>query len=409
MSLSGILDAILILLLCGYLSIGWILGFLRSLFALGGLVAGAVGAFLLAPIVGSWVGAPEWRPLAVIVSVIFLLAAGQTLGLFLGRMIARSLEGSKLGILDRLGGMVLNLLVAALVVASAAFSLGSLGAPWLSQAISNSAVLRSINALTPAPIQQAMAQLRSIIVQQGIPRIISAAEGGIDGGSSGGSEAPPTAPPAPSPIPSPDAPPLQKAAASVVRVTGSAYQCGQDQSGSGFVVSDGRVITNAHVVAGVDEPVVEIPGVTALPGKVVYFDPRNDLAVIAVPGLKIAPLELGGNLAVGSAAVFDGYPYGGPFQSSPARVDQVFTVRVNDIYGANPAPLEVYQLAAEVHEGNSGGPLLDTSGRVVGLVFAKSANTSGVGYALTMAELEPVADQAAALSSKVSSGHCVRR
>ncbi|MCC7128557.1 MAG: MarP family serine protease, partial [Microbacteriaceae bacterium] len=271
------------------------------------------------------------------------------------------------------------------------------------------AVLRSINSLTPAPIQQAMAQLRSIIVQQGIPRIISAAEGGIEGGNVPGTDTAPSAPPAPSPIPSPDAPPLQKAAASVVRVTGSAYQCGQDQSGSGFVVADGRVITNAHVVAGVDEPVVEIPGVTALPGKVVYFDPQNDLAVIAVPGLQIAPLNLGSNLAVGSAAVFDGYPYGGPFQSSPARVDRVFTVRVNDIYGANPAPLEVYQLAAEVHEGNSGGPLLDSSGRVTGLVFAKSANTSGVGYALTMAELEPVADQAAALSSRVSSGHCVKR
>jgi Trypsin. len=87
----------------------------------------------------------------------------------------------------------------------------------------------------------------------------------------------------------------------------------------------------------------------------------------------------------------------------------VTTVRVNDIYGENPHATEVYQLAANVQEGNSGGPLLTTSGKVAGVVFAKAANTQNVGYALTMDELLPVAGQAAGLSAPVSSGACIRR
>jgi S1-C subfamily serine protease len=107
--------------------------------------------------------------------------------------------------------------------------------------------------------------------------------------------------------------------------------------------------------------------------------------------------------------VFDGYPLGGPFQSGAAHVDQVTTVRVDDIYGNNPHTAQVYQLAAHVQEGNSGGPLLTTKGVVAGLVFAKAAKVANVGYALTMQELQPVADQAAGLSARVSSGTCIRR
>lgn len=396
MSLAGILDAVVVLILLGYLSLGWILGFLRSAFGLIGLAAGAIGSFFFAPLVGSMTNSPGWRIFLVIFAVVALLALGQILGLVIGRSIAKSFEDVGPHILDRLAGILLNVLVAALVISSAAFSANSLGVPWLSQAISNSVVLRGIDQLTPNPVKQSMAQLRSIVVQQGIPQVVSAAEG-------------PTKPPkAPAPLPNPDSHSLESAASSVVRVSGSAYQCGQNQSGSGFVVSKERVITNAHVVAGVSEPVVEMPGVTALPGKVVYFDPEHDLAVIAVPGLKLSPLDLGSPLGPGSLAIFDGYPYGGPFQSSPARVDKILIANVNNIYGKNAQSLEVYQLAADVREGNSGGPLLDQSGDVVGVVFARSANTSGVGYALTLSELEPVAQAATSLDAKVSTGACIQ-
>lgn len=397
MSLSGILDALLILLILAYFSYGWVVGFVRSAFGLAGIVLGGIAAFFAVPLIGSWVSLPIWRLLLVIVSVIVLIAGGQALGSWIGRVLGRRVEKSKLSTVDRVGGALMNSIVAALIASVVAFSVSSFGVPALTQAIAGSTVLRTIDTITPGPVKTGLAQLRSIVVQQGIPRIVSAAGGA------------PEAPPEPAPDVDTGTSSLAAAARSVVKVTGSAYQCGQNQSGSGFVVAPDRVVTNAHVVAGVSEPVVEVPGVGAAPGRIVYFDPDNDLAVIAVAGIGAPPIPLTPTLPEGSAAVFDGYPLGGPFQSGSARVDRVTTVRVNDIYGSSSSTLEVYQLAADVQEGNSGGPLLSIEGLVAGVIFAKSADTAGVGYALTMSELQPVADQAASLSSPVSSGNCIRR
>lgn len=406
MSIPGILDALLVLLMLAYFSYGWIAGFVRSLFGLAGIVVGGIAAFFAVPLVGSWIPFPEWRLPLILLAVAVLVVAGQSLGAWIGRILGRRVEKSPLSTPDRIAGAIVNAVVAALIASMVSLSVGSLGVPVLSQAIAGSTVLRAIDQLTPGPVKSGLAQLRSILIQEGIPRIVSAAGGPADG-SPGGPLVEPTAPPQ---IPDVDTatPSLEKAAQSVVKVTGNAWQCGQNQSGSGFVVARDRVVTNAHVVAGVSEPVVEVPGSGAHPGRVVYFDPRNDLAVIAVPGLGANPIPLGPNLPQGSDAVFDGYPLGGPFQSGPAQVEQVTTVMVNDIYGRNSHAMEVYQLAAHVQEGNSGGPLLTTRGIVAGLVFAKAAKVENVGYALTMQELQPVADEAAGLSTPVSSGSCIR-
>ncbi|MCU1514416.1 MAG: hypothetical protein JWO10_1506, partial [Microbacteriaceae bacterium] len=191
----------------------------------------------------------------------------------------------------------------------------------------------------------------------------------------------------------------------VMKIVGSAYACGQNQSGSGFVVSQNRVITNAHVVAGVTQPVVQSSDGRSWNGRVVYFDTVNDLAVIAVSGMPVSPLAIGKTLATGTSAVFDGYPLGGPFSSKPAAVQGISTVNVPDVYGNNPSPREIYTLAADVQQGNSGGPLIDAAGSVAGVVFAKSTTTPA-GFALTIAELGPVARQAGSLTSSVDSGHC---
>lgn len=396
MSIPGTFDALVILLLIGYLGYGFSVGFVRSVFGLAGIVLGGVAAFFAVPLLGAWLPFPAWRLVLIIAAVIALLALGQALGAWVGRVIRRRIEKTRLSLPDRIGGAAVNVVVAALVTSMVSFSVASLGVPVLSQAIAGSGVLRTIDGLTPAPVDSALAQLRSIVIQEGIPRIISAAGGE------------PTTPPE---IPDVDTgtPSLETAARSVVKVTGNAWQCGQNQSGSGFVVAADRIVTNAHVVAGVSDPVVEIPGAGALPGKVVYFDPSVDLAVIAVADLPAAPIPLSPTLSPGAEAVFDGYPLGGPFQSAPATVEQVETVRVNDIYGANPHSAEVYRLAANVQEGDSGGPLLSTNGRVAGVIFAKAAEVANVGYALTMRELLPVASQAESFSTPVSSGSCVRR
>ena len=320
-----------------------------------------------------------------------LIAAGHSLGLAIGRGIRKGVASTALSGIDRLLGAVVTGVVAALVMSSVSFSASQLGAPMLSQAISGSTVLRAINTVTPDPVEAWLAEIRGVITNRGIPALSDAFGTAtpvvphIDTGSAA----------------------LNAAAQSVVRITGNAYACGQSQSGTGFVVSDDRVVTNAHVVAGVSEPVIEAPNGEALQGSVVYFDPQLDLAVIAVPGLSAAPLPLTDTQAPGTDAAIQGYPYGGPFTAGGASVVSVTTASVANIYGTAKSEREIYTLAADVREGNSGGPLLTVSGAVAGIVFAKSADTANVGYAMTMAELSPVAAQAAGLAAPVSSGECV--
>ena len=254
--------------------------------------------------------------------------------------------------------------------------------------------IRFIDGMTPTPVKATMAQLRSAVIGNGIPTLIEGLEG---------------APAVPVPEASTDTPALNAAAESVLKIAGTAYQCGQNQTGTGFVVSDDRVVTNAHVVAGVSEPVVEMPDGGAMPGRVVYFDTTHDLAVLAVDGLTLAPLPLSSDLPDGSSAAFAGYPHGGPFQSKPATVQDITTVLVPDIYGNNPSPEEIYRLAGDVQPGNSGGPLLTMDGQVAGVIFAKATQDSDMGFAITMDDLSPVASQAAAMTAPVSSGQCIQK
>jgi S1-C subfamily serine protease len=126
-----------------------------------------------------------------------------------------------------------------------------------------------------------------------------------------------------------------------------------------------------------------------------------------VTGLDAAPIAMTDTLDVGSAAVANGYPLGGPFVSIAASVISIDDASINNIYGADATARNIYTLAADVQQGDSGGPLLSEAGEVAGVVFAKSAETANLGYAMTMEELSPVADDAASLSAAVSSGECI--
>lgn len=389
---STVLDLFLVVLLLGALVNGYRGGLVRSLSGILGAVAGGIAAFFVVPLVGTWIPAPEWRTPGALGAAIILVAVGFALGASVGNSIGRVAHRSKLGIIDRLLGAAFSAVASALVASMVAFSVGALGVPYLSPAIASSSVISGIDDLTPDPLKSLLAQLRSAAVQEGLPRIVDAFSG----------PAPETADADTS------SPALGVAAQSVLRITGTAYACGQSQSGTGFVVAPNRVLTNAHVVAGVTEPVIESPSGGALPGTVVYFDSVNDLAVIAVADLAAPALPLGDDLPAGSGAVAHGYPFGGPFVSDPARVLSLSTLSVADIYGQDPSPRQVYTLASDVQQGESGGPLLSESGEVAGVVFAKSADTDNVGYALALEEFEPVVEQAAGLDASVSSGTCIR-
>jgi uncharacterized membrane protein required for colicin V production len=393
MNASVLLDVLLGLLLLGYLIYGFRHGMLHSVGSILGIAAGAVGAVLLIPTLSSWIPEPGWRIAATLGAVLVLLVGGQAAGAALADLIRRRIKASGLRAVDRVFGGVVSLLATALVVSTVSVSIAALGVPMLSTAIGSSVVLQRIDALTPAPIKSSLAQLRSTVTNDGLPRIVEAL---------GGPVATPVLPDS-----APTSAGLDLSAQSVVRITGNAYACGQSQSGSGFVVSEDRVVTNAHVVAGVTEPVVEVPGKGAQAAIVVYFDPIDDLAVLAVDGLTAAPLQLTTTLAAGTTAVTDGYPFGGPFVSLPAEVISVATTQVNDIYGSTQNPRNIYTLAADVQQGDSGGPLLTEAGQVAGVVFAKSATTTNVSYAVTMEELLPVAQSADSLDASVSSGDCI--
>ncbi len=389
-----ILDVVLVIVLLLYLVAGLRNGLLVTAGRIVGFVAGAVAAFFAIPLVSSSLPDNGWRLPAVIATALVLVIVGQAVGAALGSSIRRWLKVRPLRSIDRLLGGVLNVVVSALVMSMLAFSVGTLGVPFLSQHLAASQVIRGIDGATPDPVRTWLAQLRTLALDEGIPTIVGTVDPAL---------------PADIPDESIDTPELAAAAASVVRIAGTAFQCGQNQTGSGFVVAPGRVITNAHVVAGVSEPVVEVHGGGALPGKVVHFDPQRDIAVLAVEGLERRPLPLGEELPNGATAAFAGYPAGGLYRIQPASVQVLSRVQVQDIYGAAPSSLEVYSLAANVQQGNSGGPLLDLQGRVAGVVFAKSTAEAPVGYALALSELRPIAERAPGYGNVVASGQCTQK
>ncbi|MGO4234463.1 MarP family serine protease [Pseudarthrobacter sp. YAF2] len=389
-----VLDLVLILALLSYLIYGLRNGFLVTVGGLAGFAAGAVAAFFAVPLVSTFVADSGWRLTAIIAAAVVLMALGHGLGTMVGRQIRGAMRIRPLRAVDRLVGGALNLVVSALVMSMLAFSVSSLGVPVVSQQLAESKVIRFIDGLTPTPVKTTMAELRSTVIGNGIPTLFE----GLGQGQ-----------PVQVPNASTNTPALNKAAQSVLRIAGTAYECGQNQTGTGFVVSQGRVVTNAHVVAGVSQPVVEMPDGGAMPGRVVYFDTKRDLAVLAVDNLPSQPLPLSRDLPGGSQAAFAGYPHGGPFQSKPATVQDIATVLVPDIYGNNPSPEDIYRLAGDVQPGNSGGPLLTTDGQVAGVVFAKATSDAEVGFAITMSDLNPVAQQAPALSTPVSSGQCIQK
>ncbi|WP_458111902.1 MarP family serine protease [Arthrobacter sp. R1-13] len=389
-----VLDLALILTLLSYLIYGLRNGFLVTLGGIAGFAVGAVAAFVSIPLVTDFVEDTGWRLTAVIGSAVVLMVMGHALGTAIGRRVRSAVRIKPLRAVDRGIGGAVNVVVAALVMSMLAFSISALGVPFVSQQLAESKVIRFIDGLTPTPVKATMAQLRSTVIGNGIPTLIE----GFGQGQ-----------PVQVPKASTDTPGLNRAAQSVLKIAGTAYQCGQNQTGTGFVVSPDRVVTNAHVVAGVSQPVVELPDGGAYPGRVVYFDGQRDLAVLAVEGLPSTPLALSPDLPSGSPAAFAGYPHGGPFQSKPATVQDIATVLVPDIYGNNPTPDDVYRLAGDVQPGNSGGPLLTVDGLVAGVIFAKATSDAALGFAIPMDDLNPVAAQAPSLTDAVSPGQCIQK
>ncbi len=391
---STLVDVVLLLVLAAYAVSGARQGLVAGALGLAGFLVGAVvGVRLLPDLVGDLTEG-VWRTLLLLGGVLLLAWVGQLLGLLLGGRLREAVSFAPLKVLDGVLGAVASVLVVALVAWFVASALRAGPSPTISRAVGGSRVVAAIDAAVPPQAGRVVDELRATVAAGDFPRVFA----GI-----GAEQILPVETPDPAVV----GPVAAAAVESVVKVTGAAPACGRGQEGSGWVVTPQRVVTNAHVVAGVPDPAVQVGGSgPRLDAEVVVFDPDRDLAVLAVPDLTSAALEQGPALARGDSAVVVGFPLDGPYAAEAARVRQVLDARGEDIYGSPGVVREVYSLATQVAPGNSGGPVLDSDGEVVGVVFARSLDDLGTGYALTLAEAAPVLDVASSSAAEVDVGRC---
>ena len=193
---------------------------------------------------------------------------------------------------------------------------------------------------------------------------------------------------------------------SVVRIRGVSPSCQKVLEGSGFVVAPNRVMSNAHVVAGSESVTVEVDGDT-YDASVVSYDPNADISILDVPNLPAAPLPFVDAPAPGGTdAIVMGYPGGGDFVATPARVREIIELNGPDIYRTTTVTREVYTIRGTVRQGNSGGPMINRSGKVLGVVFGAAVDDADTGFVLTSNE---VSRQLAKIGNtqRVATGACV--
>lgn len=390
----NLVDWLLIAGLVVFALAGWHRGFIAGLLSFIGFLGGGLAAALLLPEILDRTVSTDWlRILLLGLGVLIVALVGQFAASILGERLRDLITWRPAQVVDNVAGAALNVFALAVVVWIVASALAYLPVSLVSQQVTSSRVLVALDSLVPLPARNAFGDLRDLVGTTEVPRIFA----GL---------AQVTGPDVGQPSPSSVTQQVDAARDSVVQVTGETPECRAAVSGSGFVVAPGRVLTNAHVVAGVKDPLVRVrqsePG---LPATVVYFDPEVDVAVLLVPGLASPPLPLATEPAQsGDPAVVAGFPQSGPYRTEPARIRTEVTAMGDDIYGEAGVEREVYALRGTVLPGNSGGPLLRPDGKVLGLVFGADEQAQETGYALTAGELSSALS--ASGDRRVSTGSC---
>lgn len=372
-------DLLLVLLVVGFAALGLHRGFVAQLLSLAGLGVGGVAGSWLAPLFLA-----ENSPWVSFASLVGALLGAIVLGSAAGALAQTPrrflLLRPGLRIADGAGGVlfgaVLGLAVAWLfaVVALHQPSLGLRKSvrdseifPTLLRAVPPDAVLRAINRFDPLPELPALTGTR---------------------------------------LPPPDTsvlrePGAQAAAAGVVKIHGTA--CGLGAQGSGWIVRRNLVATNAHVIAGQRDTRVLAPSGRESAARVVYVDSRNDVAFLRVSALGSSPLQTDRDGKFPRAVAILGYPRDGALVAVAATAGEPRTVLAPNAYGQRVRPRTVVPLRGQVEPGESGGPVVDRRGAVIGMVFGGTKGREG-GYAV------PVALVLRGLEQRlrpVSSGPCV--
>ncbi|MFY9614666.1 MAG: MarP family serine protease [Candidatus Dormiibacterota bacterium] len=379
----NLLDLVIIAFIFGALGNGYRRGLSLSALSYIGLVAGvALGAALASP-VERLLNAGTTNGPFIGLGLIFVAALlGSSIGYALGEPVRlRLLRLGKGGQVDSILGAIFSIFT---VLATAWFLGQSFDRgpfPPVADAIQKSAILRVLDATFPRP-PGFLANAEQIIAGVPYPKVFDAI-------SNPNLPGPVTVDPAVA-----NNPAVVNAAKETVKIR--SIGCGGEVFGSGFPVASDYIISNAHVVAGTHGTQVFVPDGRRLQATVVLFDPERDVSVIRVPGLNMSALPMAA-ASRGTSGATIGYPGGGNEVVAAAAVRAQVTAVGRDIYGSAQVSREIYVLQADIHPGNSGGPMVDSNGRVVGLVFANSTTDPSEGYALTDAEVAP--DISAGISS----------
>jgi S1-C subfamily serine protease len=367
------LDALLILMIVIAVVGGYRLGFLARATSWIGLVIGLLGASYFLPDIVDALQDYEPSNRFLIASGIFLGCAflGQAIGLVLGANLHHALPPGRLRTMDRGAGAAAGMAGVLITIWLLAPSMVDVPG-WPARQARASRVAEAVNELFPDP-PDALGALRRLVGDDSFPRVFGPFQAAPDAGP-----APADAGLTPAVV--------SQVMDSTVRVEG--FACRRQQDGTGFVVAPEIVVTNAHVVAGESATEVIVAGGRRLDAAVVVFDTDRDLAVLAVPELGLPPLSLGEGEVGSTGAVF-GHPGGQEdVEVSPAVIRQRVEAVGRDLYDSRATRREVFVLAADLRPGDSGGGLVDSSGRVVGVAFAVAPDRPGTAYALTRTELD---------------------
>jgi S1-C subfamily serine protease len=390
------LDLVAILLVVVAVILGFQSGALPQVGGLLGAVGGGALVVLALPhLVEPLEAVPvSIRPYVVLGGLLMAVGIGESVGSAIGRTGARSLGGGFLGAADRLAGSVTGAAQALLVIwlAGGLLALGPLAR--LSEAAQTSSAVRTLNAVLPPPTEIA-GVLARLLNDSGLPDVFVGFE-------------PLPRPPVDTPSDTTAGRIAGAAEASTVRVR--AGVCGAQASGTGAVVGEGYVVTNAHVVAGARDGAIDVATVRGdrTDAHVVLFDPALDVALLWAPDLQGKPLRFAsGDPDRGAVGAALGYPGGGSLTIVPAAVTGAYRATGRDIYGEARVDRDILELRATIDRGDSGGPLVLEDGTIGGLVFAEARSDPEVGYALTPTSVAIRIAPSIGRTGPVATGSCL--
>ena len=389
----NVLDWILVLVVLAYAVSGYWQGFISGAFATAGLLLGGfVSVLWLVPQLLGDAEPSLWVSLGALFVVLLSASFGQAIFQYVGSRIRDRITWQPVRAVDAVGGAALSAAAVLVVAWVLGVAVSGSALPGVSTQVRSSTVLGEVDRLMPDEADEALRSFNEVVGSSFFPRYLEpfATERIVE-----------VAPPSDKIARDPQ---VRAARVSVLKIRGE-NDCGRGVEGTGFVYSPGRIMTNAHVVAGVDDPNVLV-GEQEVPARVVHYDSDLDVAVLAVDGLDRPFLRFDKTGEARDNAAVLGYPNDGPYNVQAARIRGEQRLRSPDIYGRGSVVREVFSLRSLVRPGNSGGPLLSEDGDVLGVIFAASVTDHDTGYALTADQVSQSAAAGLTNDEEVDTGDC---